>query len=346
MSSKLKQYGWTRHWEDKFKEYREAHLLPGRIIEEERKSYTLATEKGERTAVIAGKMRHNNDAYPAVGDWTAFSAADDDGPARIEAVLERRSRLARKVAGEKTREQVIAANIDVVFLVTSLDGDFNLRRIERYLTAIYNSGARPVILLSKLDAAADPEGMRLAAESCAPGVPVVALSAVSGEGMEALTEHLIPGETAGLVGSSGVGKSTLVNRLLGQDAQAVRSVRENDAKGRHTTSSRKIFLLPGGALLVDTPGMRELQLWSDGGDGVQRAFEDIESLLTQCRFRDCGHDAEPGCALTRALSSGEISKERYDSWLKLKCELEFLSRKKDKIAQSNAKARWKKMGGS
>jgi len=343
MSSKLKKYGWNKHWEVQSKGYRELGLLPGRIMGQERQSYLVATAEGERAGELSGKMRHKGNVRPAVGDWVAFSVESNDGPVRIEAVFERRSRLARKEAGTKIREQVIAANIDVVFLVSSLDADFNLRRIERYLTTIGKSGARPVLLLSKLDAAADPEGMRLAAESCAPGVPVIALSAKSGEGMEAFDAHMSPGETAVLVGSSGVGKSTLVNRVLGREVQAVGAVREDNSKGRHVTSSRKIFLLPSGAMLMDTPGMRELQLWVEEGEGMERAFEDIDDLLTRCRFSDCSHDTEPGCALTEALASGEIPEERYQNWLKLKNELESLRKKKEIVADSNAKKRRKKI---
>jgi len=230
--------------------------------------------------------------------------------------------------------------VDTVFLVSGLDGDFNPRRIERYVTAAWESGAVPVILLNKADLAPDLDAALAEAESVAPGVPCIVLSALAGEGLDALAPWLVPGRTVALLGSSGVGKSTIVNALLGETRQATGAVREEDARGRHTTTRRELLRLPGGALLVDTPGMRELQLW--GGEGsLAGTFPEIDALAAACRYRDCRHDAEPGCAVHAALADGALDEARFESWRKLQKELHWLAIRQDERARAEQEAKWK-----
>jgi ribosome biogenesis GTPase len=234
--------------------------------------------------------------------------------------------------GGKTDEQVLAANIDTVFLVSGLDGDYNVRRLERYVTVAWDSGAVPVIVLNKADLRDDIEEVVEEVESVAFGVPVLALSAAENTGMEQLTEYIKPGKTAAFLGSSGVGKSTLINRLLGEEKLKTTEVREDDQRGRHTTTHRELLLLPEGGIVIDTPGMRELQLWADD-EGLSRTFPDIEALFEQCRFRDCTHNSEPGCAVKQALDDGSLDRKRYQNYLKLQKELKHLSTRKDIKAQ-------------
>jgi ribosome biogenesis GTPase len=264
---------------------------------------------------------------PAVGDWVAVERADA-GTGTIVAVLERRSRFSRKRAGDTAEEQVLAANVDVVFLVTSLNEDLNPRRLERYLILAWDSGASPVVLLTKADLVDDAAAAAVDVESVAVGVPVLTVSARTGEGMQALRSLLGPGVTAVLLGSSGVGKSTLVNALVGEERLETQEIRD-DGKGRHTTVRRELVLLPGGGLLVDTPGIRELQLWAVD-EGLDEAFEDVTSLFADCRFSDCRHDREPGCAVKAALAEGRLAPERWESYVKLQRELELLEQRLDK----------------
>lgn len=264
---------------------------------------------------------------PAVGDWVLIEARPAEGSAAIHEVLPRKTKFSRKAAGQETAEQIVAANIDTVFLVTSLNTDFNLRRIERYLTTIWDSGARPVVLLSKADFCVDVAPAGAAVEAIALGVPINALSAATGEGLDRLAEYLKPGQTVALIGMSGVGKSTLINRLLGHETQKVLEIREDDARGRHATTSRRLFILPGRGMLIDTPGMRELQLW-DANGGLAQAFGDIETLAGECRFGDCRHESEPGCAVQASINAGQLRPERFESFLKLRRELAYLDRKR------------------
>jgi ribosome biogenesis GTPase len=251
----------------------------------------------------------------------------------IHAVLPRKSKFSRKVAGQRTDEQVVAANVDTLFLVSGLDGDFNPRRIERYLTAAWDSGARPVVVLNKLDRCDNPDACLLEVEAVAMGVPVHRVSALKGTNVEELTAYLGPGQTVGLLGSSGVGKSTLVNHLLGEERMATGEVRASDSRGRHVTSHRQLIVLPGGAgILVDTPGLRELQLWGTA-DGLAAAFSDVEALARSCRFRDCGHGAEPGCAVRDAVSEGRLAAERVEHFARLGRELRHLAGRQDALAR-------------
>ncbi len=339
----LEQLGWDSEYEHQFTSHREAGLVPARVAREDRERYLVLHEGGESPAEIAGRMRHEARTradYPAVGDWVGIRVAGGDGAATIAAVLPRRSVFARKMTEDVTDAQIVAANIDAVFVVMGLDGNFNVRRVERYLAAAWDSGAQPVVVLNKADVVEDIESAVAEVEAAAPGVPVVALSALRGDGVEALGEWLAPGRTIALMGSSGVGKSTLVNALLGEERLATGDVREVDSKGRHTTTHRELVALPGGALMVDTPGMRGLLLWGDESS-LSSAFPEVDALAAQCRFRDCGHQSEPGCAVREAEAEGRLDAGRLASWKKLQRELRWLAMKQDARLKSEETAKWK-----
>jgi ribosome biogenesis GTPase len=314
--------------------------VPGRVVLEHRHIYRVLGAEREVLARLAGRLRHQAsgpDDYPAVGDWVALTAY---GARRvIRAILPRRSRFSRKVAGEVTREQVVAANIDTIFLAQGLDRDFNLRRLERYLVMAWESGARPVIILNKADVCDDVPGRLAEAHAVAAGVPVHVTSAVRREGFEALAEYLQPGQTVALLGSSGVGKSTLINALAGRDLQRTNDLRP-DGRGRHTTTARQLFVLPGGALAIDTPGLRELQLW-DVGESMQATFADVEQFAAGCYFRDCRHEHEPRCAVRQAAADGRLDPDRLESYLKLRTEAEYLANRQDQAAQAATKRKWR-----
>ncbi len=332
----LTEIGWNSFFRDHFEPYKVQDYSPARIIRGQKNSYRVFSNFGELTAEISGKFRHNalsNSDLPVVGDWVVIHPYPQEEKAIIHAILPRKSKVSRKVAGGAerrsggiTEEQVIAANIDTIFIVTGLDRDFNLRRIERYLTLVYNSGATPVIVLNKADICSDLDTRLVEVESIVYGVPVHALSATENQGLEALLEYLETGKTAALIGSSGVGKSTIINRLLGVERQQVKSISESTSKGRHTTAYRELIGLPTGGILVDNPGMRELQLWGDE-ENLEGIFEDIEDLATRCRFNDCRHESEPGCAVREALEQGILDQKRFQNYLKLKKELLYLEKR-------------------
>jgi ribosome biogenesis GTPase / thiamine phosphate phosphatase len=291
-----------------------------------------------QSAEAAGKLREAADQggdWPAVGDWVAVEGDARNG-LLIREVLPRRTRIARKMAGKKIAEQVLAVNVDTIFVVMALDGDFNARRLERYLAQIWDCGAKPVIVLNKSDLCESIEGRIREVERSALGVPAHTISATTGKGIDELLHHLRPQETVVLLGSSGVGKSYLVNRLLGTVQQAVYAVREQDSRGRHTTTGRQLFFLPNGAMIIDTPGLRELQLW-DADEGVNRAFHELEEISSRCRFRDCTHASEPGCAVSAAIADGSLDSARFESYRKLQREQAFLRRKVDAGAQQEVK---------
>ena len=334
-------YGWNAHFEEAFGTLGTSGLEPARIIEEQRGMYRIMAKAGELRAEITGRLRQAGAVdQPAVGDWVAIQTEPGSGCMIIRQVLERQSKISRKGAGRAPREQVLAANLDIVFMVTSCNDDFNPRRIERYLTMIWESGASPVVLLNKTDLIDDPQELVAPAEAVTLGVPVHTVSAKHDTGLDSLSRYLQPGKTLALLGSSGVGKSTILNRLLGREVQAVQEVREDDAKGRHTTRSRQLFLLPSGALVLDTPGLREVALWvSDSGLG--QAFADIEQLARDCRFQNCVHRSEPGCAVKAAVERGALPSARLASYSTLRKELEHLERKADPAALANTKQRRK-----
>jgi ribosome biogenesis GTPase len=343
----LADLGWNGVFARSFGPYAEQGLVPARVTAQKGLN-EVSTGEAEHYADLAGKLRHElrspgSPGHPAVGDWVALRPPAGEGRAMIHAILPRKSKFSRKSAGHKTEEQVVAANVDTIFLVSGLDGDFNPRRIERYLTAAWDSGADPVVVLNKLDRCADPEACLLETEAIALGVPVHRVSARTGENCAELAAYVVPGRTVGFLGSSGAGKSTLINRLLGREAQRTGEVREGDDRGRHTTTHRELFRVPGGGLLIDTPGLREIQLW-EGDQGIESAFPEIEALAESCRFGDCGHHGEPGCAVEAAVESGELPAERLESYRKLQRELRQIHIRQDELARLQEKRRNKMLG--
>jgi ribosome biogenesis GTPase / thiamine phosphate phosphatase len=320
----LEALGWNQHFADAFAPFEPAGLIPGRVAVQERGAVVLFT--------TAGTLNAGGQAV--AGDWVAAEKLPGEDRAIVRAVLPRRTRFARKEPW-LTEEQVVAANIDTVFLVTDCGRDFKPRRLERYLTAAWDSGADPVVVLTKSDLAEDPWETVAQAEAIAFGVPVHAVSSVTGEGLDGLQPHLAPGRTVALLGSSGVGKSTLANRLLGEELLATGDLRR-DGRGRHTTTHRELVRLPGGALLLDTPGMRELQLWADES-ALNETFADVAELARQCRFTDCAHGSEPGCAVGAALADGTLPQVRWESYRKLQRELHSLALRQDARLRSEAR---------
>ena len=340
----LESLGWDDAFADAFRPFADAGLLPARVAVQHRGGYVVLTEEGERDAEAARRLVRSGD-LAAVGDWVALRTLPD-GRALVEEVLPRRSAFTRKETMDRLGEQIVAANVDTVFLVSALGHDLNLRRLERYLTAAWDSGAAPAIVLTKADL--HPESVPDAVadvESIAFGVPVHVVSNVTREGLDALAQYLAPGRTVALLGSSGVGKSTLVNSLLGEERMATAAVREDDERGRHTTSHRELVRLPGGALLLDTPGMRELQLYADE-EALDTAFADVSELAADCRFSDCTHDHEPGCAVQAALEDGRLDPERWDSYRRLQAEIRALEIRQDKALRSEQRKQWRRFAKS
>jgi len=304
-----------------------------------RLGYRVLHPEGELEAVLPGRVRRaaaERADLPAVGDWVALRLEPREPKGLIQAVLPRRSKFSRKLAGTTTHEQVVAANVDIALLATALDNDFNPRRVERYLLLAWEGGAVPVVLLTKADLADSVDDRIAEIAAIAPAVPIHPISVITGEGLGALDAYLLRGRTLALLGSSGVGKSTLINRLLGSDVLRTAEVRVSDQRGRHTTSNRQLLVLPGGALIIDTPGMRELQLWQSD-EGVRETFEDVEALGNGCRFNDCRHRDEPGCAVQRAVEDGAISAERVANYQRLQVELDHLRTKQDVLARLDEK---------
>ena len=341
----LATYGWSEFFEVNFGPYSGQGYTCGRVSLEHKNSFRVYTQFGEVLAEISGKLRHeavNRSDLPAVGDWVVISSRPEGDRVMIHAVLPRRTSFARKIAGSRTEEQIVGANIDTVFLVTSLNQDFSLRRIERYLITAWESGAKPIIILSKADLCDRLPDAIDEVHAIARGVPIYAISVVTGFGLQDIAQYFKRGQTVALLGSSGVGKSTLINHLAGVEQLKVQTVREHDDRGKHTTTHRELVLLPAGGLVLDTPGMRELQLW-DSDESLQLVFDDIEALAGRCFFSDCRHQDEPRCVIREALAAGTIDSERYQSYEKLQKELKYLARRRDKQSEIAEKKKWKKL---
>jgi ribosome biogenesis GTPase len=325
----------TLGWNAELAEQLEPGLAPGRVAAAHRGAFDVWTADAAVRSRLPGRLLHEQ-LDVAVGDWVGVEPGG-----LVRAVLPRRSAIVRNAAGTTTTAHTLAANVDVAFVCSSLGPDFEPRRIERYLVTIWESGASPEVVLTKADRLDDPWPLVGELEAAAPGVPVHVVSSLSGQGCEALRARIEPGATAVLLGSSGVGKSTLVNRWLGDDVMATRETREDDDEGRHTTTHRQLLVLPGGGLVIDTPGLRELQLWDVGSGALEATFSDVEELAGECRFRDCTHTQEPGCAVLGAAEDGSLPWERLHSWRKLQRELHAIAVRHDARLRKEEVRRWK-----
>ena len=321
----LSAFGWDGEFEGKFQEFEEKGLLPARVLESNRLIYKLFSEDGEIVGKLSGKFRYNcqsNGDYPTVGDWIAFKPSKYKGFVSIKGMLERKSNFSRKVAGKVSDEQVIASNIDTIFIVSGLGQDFNIRRLERYVVLASESNAEFVFILNKVDLCKDIAGIITHIKSLFEGVPVHALSALNNQGLEQLNRYIQPGKTIVFLGSSGVGKSTIINCLLGEEMLKTGHVSDYDGKGRHITSSKNIISLPSGGLVIDTPGLRELQVLSSG-EGMKNAFPDIEQISKKCKYKHCRHVNDAGCSVLAAVTEGIISTKRLNNYHKLTREIDY-----------------------
>ncbi len=340
--TELESLGWNNRLSEHYEPFAADGVVAGRVSIQHRGAYDVLTELGELRCEVVRRLVHDaatTAELPVVGDWVVVTVGAEDGTGAITAVLPRFTKFSRKTAWQATEEQVLAANIDVAFLVASMNEDLSLRRLERYLILAWESGARPVIVLTKSDLHPTPEVTVAEVETIAGDVPVLAISSITGAGLDKVTGEVAPGLTAVLLGSSGVGKSTLVNTLAGEELLATQEIRD-DGKGRHTTTRRELIRLPSGALIIDTPGIREIQLWV-ADEGIDEAFEDVTGLFAHCKFSDCAHDREPGCAVQAALADGTLAADRWESFLGLQAELAHLDRKLDKRAATAGRKQWK-----
>jgi len=342
----LQFLGWNSFFDDHFNRLSGDKGFPMRIARQDKFRYLVLGVDGEKTAILTGNLRSDTlpaSERPAIGDWVVVENGGNNESLVINGILPRQSQFVRKTAGQTTSEQVVAANIDTLFVVTGLDHDYNLRRIERYVTQSWNSGAVPVVLLNKADVCQTVEIPLNEVMAVAAGIDVHAISATEGIGLDVLNTYLGPGKTVAFVGSSGVGKSTIINRLLGDEHFVTMPVREDDSRGRHATTYRELLPVPGGGVVIDTPGMRELQLWGTQ-ENLQGAFADIEDLGDACRFRDCSHTCEPGCAVLLAIDNGSLDPGRYNSYQKLKKELAYLERRQDETPAYLSRQKERQLG--
>ncbi|WP_297421261.1 ribosome small subunit-dependent GTPase A [Clostridium sp.] len=343
MNNNIKKYGYNDFFERQVEklDIASTDLIPARVIEVQKEQYKIAAEYGENDAKLKGSLFYNENVYnvyPTVGDFVLVKH-NPLGEDVIYHVLDRKSKFSRLDSYNKV-EQIVAANFDCVFIMLSLNNDFNVKRTERYLAAAWQSGASPVIIMTKRDLCDDYDSYKEKVEEIAPFVPIIGVSSVTGEGLEELWTYAEPSKTIVFLGSSGIGKSSLVNALCGEKIMQVNTIREDDSKGRHTTTHRQLIKLKNHAMIIDTPGMRELGMW-DVSEGLDIAFDDIEELAKKCKFKDCMHDKEPGCAVKAALEAGELSKKRWNNYLKLKKEAEFAKYKENMSLRSREKAQWK-----
>jgi ribosome biogenesis GTPase len=328
---KLLDIGWNNNIEDNYRKLGIDNVLLGRIIFHSGKQYKIITTTGESIANISSSVINsitNKSDFPSVGDWVCLKKIDEFRPYNIVKIIPRINKLSRKVAGDKSEEQIIASNIDIVFIMTSVDDDFNIRRLERYLSMSNQINSKPIIIINKIDKCNILEKHIKETEQIFQNTPIIFISAKDGKNIQDVNKHIEKGKTIILLGSSGVGKSTLINQILGYSRQKVGNIREKDSKGRHITTNRELIILPKGGILIDTPGLREIQLWSSG-EGIIKTFKDIDELSRQCRFRDCIHDSEPGCAINQAVKSGQLSEERLDNYKKLLREQEYLNQRRN-----------------
>jgi ribosome biogenesis GTPase len=343
MTASLERLGWSPWFAERFEPFARQGLVPGRVAVSHSHLYRVLTPDGERAAELAGRLRHAARSaveLPVTGDWVALAPRPAGERDSVRGLVPRRSAFVRKAAGPGADDQVLAANVDVALLLNGLDGDFSPRRLERYLALAWEGGADPVVVLTKADLCRDLPSRLRQIEAVALGVPVHVVSAVAGTGLESLEPLLMAGRTLALLGSSGVGKSTLVNRLLGEELLKTAAVRESDSRGRHTTTQREIVPLPGGALLIDTPGLREVGL-SGSSDRAPAGFEDVETLARECGFRDCSHEAEPRCAVRGAVAAGRLPEARLASWQQLLRERRYAERRRDQRLHLEEQRRWK-----
>lgn len=341
----LNVLGWSGYFQEAFEKLDQDSLVPGRVVRHNKNQYIIHDGQQSYQATLLGRLLYEQDdssSLPAVGDWVCIQTFDGD-QAVIHHVLPRFGAFFRKEAGHVTRKQVIAANIDIAFLVSGLDKDFNVRRIERYLVQVRSSGAKPFILLNKTDLRDDIDQLVMNVTQIAGDVEVIPVSVVDGTGFDRIRSLLKEGITIAFLGSSGVGKSSIANVLADSELQRVGTVREDDSRGRHTTSYRELIPLASGGVIIDTPGLRELQLWGDEDD-LQAVFSEIDLLSVECKFRDCQHVEEPGCAVLQAVEEGELDNSRFESYKKLRKELMYLQQRQDEAAFLQAKKREKRFG--
>ena len=327
----LLDIGWNKSIEDNYQKLGIDNLLLGRVIFHSGKQYKIITTTGELIANISSSVINsikNKSELPSVGDWVCLKKIDEFRPYNIVKIIPRINKLSRKVAGDKSEEQIIASNIDIVFIMTSVDDDFNIRRLERYLAMSNQINSKPIIIINKIDKCNNFEKYIKETEQIFQNTSIIYISAKEGKNIQDVNKHIEKGKTIILLGSSGVGKSTLINQILGYSRQKVGKIREKDSKGRHITTNRELIILPKGGILIDNPGLREIQLWSSE-EGIIKTFQDIDELSRQCRFRDCIHDSEPGCAIKQAVESGQLSQERLDNYKKLLREQEYLNQRRN-----------------